>query len=859
MNFLKRLWVSCLVLGFVNLLTGQENAREELTKVKLHQLLELKVASAKQYSNPYADVELLIELTTPEGKKLTHFGFFDGNNQWKIRFSPDRQGRWSYKYWFTDQKEKVAGEFLCIQGDGLGLVCKNELNPFWLGRSGSPKTLFRSFHVGDRFFATNWDDPLNPDDGNARTAFLDWLQENKYNMLSIASLFTNRNEKGRGEGWQTPKLWPIVPEEYQKMEIILDELYKRDITVFPFAGFFGARGAWPVNPEEQEVYVKYILARVGHYRNLMLAVAGPEPFWRKNRNQYYGEMRLVDIKRLGSFIDSLDVHNHILTVHNEKRASQYGDPFIDEPWYDMSTLQGPTTVDCDKLYAGLTSNHHRYKPVFAQETLWAGNEFHPKYTDDQIRKNVYSILFAGAILNFADMNGNSSTGFTGNLNLAERKQHKHDIVRKVWDWFETIPFHQMKNRQDLVKQGFCLANEGQEYYVYLDTIGEVELFIDFPYGFQAEWINAQNYSDVRKVDATKTPKGAAVYNTPKDGNDWILHVYAQKPQVIATGNFPDLAVDAGGNIHVAYNRGGLKYKKYDAKAKKWLPEQVLDCECYNVKRSDPDIVVDSKGNPHIVCGKDYIGMYDGKWKKSQPGIIRDVELAIDKYDNLYVNHREGNNGGYIGFKTKKPGTIEWETLPDPDQKHKGDNNHVYPDIFIASESQIHLVQRHGPEVEVTYRFSPDGGKTWTIDEPVVNERSEAPHIVAENSGVVYIATGNGLVYERNLDGKWNLIGRKVNARSRMQPELGIDSQENIYLTAFGGRYNTRFKSVWMGENIIGSITGKPVGFVETAGAQDYAVVVWEEGKGNADEGLEDDASIVIGILYPDGRLVGLSE
>jgi hypothetical protein len=48
-----------------------------------------------------------------------------------------------------------------------------------------------------------------------------------------------------------------------------------------------------------------------------------------------------------------------------------------------------------------------------------------------------------------------------------------------------------------------------------------------------------------------------------------------------------------------------------------------------------------------------------------------------------------------------------------------------------------------------------------------------------------------------------------------------------------------------------------MGFVETAGYKDFSYVVWEEGTGNADEGLEEDAKIVVGILYPDGRIVGL--
>ena len=62
----------------------------------------------------------------------------------------------------------------------------------------------------------------------------------------------------------------------------------------------------------------------------------------------------------------------------------------------------------------------------------------------------------------------------------------------------------------------------------------------------------------------------------------------------------------------------------------------------------------------------------------------------------------------------------------------------------------------------------------------------------------------------------------------------------------------------MGEKHLIPVTNhQNIGFVETAGFRDFACIVWEEGSGNADEGLSEDASIVVGILFPDGRVVGL--
>lgn len=496
----------------------------ELQEVGIWELFEYSLRRQSPVDDPYTGTALQVELAKPDGSKVRTWGFYDGDTTWRVRFAPNQYGVWSYRIWFSDTPDEVIqGSLACVPSDTPGMVCLYEENPFWLGHKGSQYRLLRSFHVGDRFFADNWDDPDDPHDGNARERFLDWFTQNGYNMLSIASHYLNREEAGRGEGWSTPDLWPLNYREYRKMERILDELLARNIVVFPFGGFFGAKADWPTDPEEQELYVRYTLARIGHYPNVVLNVAGPEPFWRMQRSQYQWAMQLDDLRRLGRLIRRLDVHEHVLTVHNEKRASHYGDPFLFEDWYDMATLQGPTTVDREALFAGLAANHAPQKACYAQETLWYGNKNHPRYTDDDLRRNAYAILFAGAVLNFADMDGNSSSGFSGTMDFDQLHQDKHEIVKAVWDWFETIPHHTMRTRQELVRNGYCLAREGEEYYIYLDSENELKMHLGYPYAFKSEWINAIDPNDVRL--GPQLSEDVQVW-TPDRKGQWILHLWA---------------------------------------------------------------------------------------------------------------------------------------------------------------------------------------------------------------------------------------------------------------------------------------------------------------------------------------------
>lgn len=469
---------------------------------------ERTITNQKSYGDPYRDVTLNIIYTKPDGSTVKFWGFYDGGPRWIIRFMPDQPGLWRYDAQFNDGTPGISGSFQCVKSDIPGMISKDQSNPLWFGYKGGKHVLLRSFHVGDRFFAANW-----PDENRKR--FLEWLQEQGYNMLSIASHYLNRDSEGRGKGWLTPDLWNEEsqspnPREYQKMEAILDTLAAQKIIVFPFAGFFGRDSDYPTDPADQSRYTKYTLARIGSYWNLLFNIAGPEP-------RLKGKPFLVDdLDRLGKEIQKLDVFGHMLSIHNRTGD----DDFKEKDYTSYGTLQGPKTIDREKLSLILFKNHHPNKPLYAQETLWAGNKFHPKYTYEDLRKNAYVLMMSAATINFADMNGNSSSGFSGSMDMAQRDQKCHDIIKNVWDFFETIPFWRMSPRQDLVDNGYCLAEPGRRYLVYLESGGEVNISIG-PDEYSVKWINARDTN--RRIDDKPTKNGQNL-QSPLDDDDWLVYL-----------------------------------------------------------------------------------------------------------------------------------------------------------------------------------------------------------------------------------------------------------------------------------------------------------------------------------------------
>lgn len=342
---------------------------------------------------------------------------------------------------------------------------------------------------------------------------------------------------------------------------------------------------------------------------------------------------------------------------------------------------------------------------------------------------------------------------------------------------------------------------------------------------------------------------------------------AQNIGKVATGNYPDIAVDSKSNIHIVYNYNGLKYKRYNATDSTWGDEMDVACDCDWVGRQDPDIVIDSLDRPHVLCGNFYARLVDGVWKKINPftsiNRIRDSELAIDAADNIYLVHRQGFSSGHIALQRINAHEETWEKLSDPD---KGDDygdisNHVYTDIAISPvDSSIHIVQRHGPDkpYEIAYRYASHEDFIWAR-ENVDEDRKEAPHIIVNHSNTVFISAGNGNVFRRAGKNNWINEGRVIHAEERTQPEMCTDSMNNIYIACFGGEYNIRKEGKWgSGRNIPKQSAAPTIGFVESYGCKDYCYIVWEEGTGNADDGLAfSTASIYVAKLNADGTIEAL--
>ena len=90
-------WPSLTLLAVVAALAGPDaQAPGPTATVPRWGLFEAAFTSARPVTNPFQDVEFGVTFTSPSRGTRTVAGFWDGGSTWKVRFSPEEVGEWTY-------------------------------------------------------------------------------------------------------------------------------------------------------------------------------------------------------------------------------------------------------------------------------------------------------------------------------------------------------------------------------------------------------------------------------------------------------------------------------------------------------------------------------------------------------------------------------------------------------------------------------------------------------------------------------------------------------------------------------------------------------------------------------------------
>lgn len=519
---------------------------------------ETKLQSYGSYGNPFQEADLDATFTAPSGQTHKTYGFWDGKDTWKIRFSPNETGKWTYKTSCSDKNNKgldqKTGSFTCSQADGKtrftqhGGVRVSADGRYFIHEDGTPFFWMADTAWNGALLSTSeeWDKYIGE---RTRQKFnaVQWVATQFRaapagdQMHQLAFTGTNKIE--------------IVPAFFQRMDQKVEALDKAGLLNVAVMLWAIQGGANPrVNPgvslpDDQAIKLaKYMVARWG----------GNHMAWILAGDSDYRGPKAERWKKIGRAVFG-DIQHGPVTLHPGGMQWIWNE-FKDERWYDFVGYQSGHGDD-DAALRWLTEgppaeywSHLPHRPFINLEPPY---ENHIAYqskkpiTADVTRRAMYWSLLntptAGVTYGGHGVWGwddgtkpptdHPTTGtpmpWQKALTMpgAEQVKYMHDFfaTNDFWRLRPTPPFVVNNPGKNDAKRYISAArgDDKDVMIVYIPEERTIEIKLDsLPPSPQISWFSPRN-GETSPAVAVVT-QDTVQFPTPSEG-DWLLLMRSGKP------------------------------------------------------------------------------------------------------------------------------------------------------------------------------------------------------------------------------------------------------------------------------------------------------------------------------------------
>ncbi len=289
-------------------------------------VLEIALEARHEYPDPLHEVAVQATFTDPEGKPRQVDAFWDGEDTWRIRFSPDMLGTWSWRTLSNVADaglSKQSGEFNCVAYEGDNPLYRH--GPLRVAASRSylehrDSTPF--FYLAD----TAWNGPLRSHPGDWQS-YLE--QRREQNFTAVQFVTTQWRAYQEKQAFSMNERLSIEPTFFQRLDPKLGAINQAHMVAVPVLLWsYGPTDPGLALPEGAAMMLaRYLLARWGAY-NVIWILAGD--------GDYRGE-RAERWKRIGREVFGRQ-HDRPVTMH--PMGLHWVEPeFRDEQWYDFIGYQ----------------------------------------------------------------------------------------------------------------------------------------------------------------------------------------------------------------------------------------------------------------------------------------------------------------------------------------------------------------------------------------------------------------------------------------------------------------------------------------------------------------------------------------
>jgi hypothetical protein len=459
----SRFFVALCALGF-GLTTAAAPAGAAVTVEQYH--IHDFAFQAHVSGNPF-DVELRGEFTGPGGKRLSVPGFYDGNDTWKIRFSPPAVGKWSLRTVSAvpalNGKSEPAITATANTNTAIhGNLMVDKLHPYhFVYQDGS--RFFMMGYEADWLAEADMKDP----DRKVMHHLIDQIAARGFNWV-VTNLFAQDTSwsKGNQNQWDygPPPMYvfggtndnpdhSVMNTDYFKIyDGMVQALQDKGIIANVMVKVYNKGVNWPApGSKDEERYYRYVTARYQAYSNIVWTFS-KEEFNEPNKPL---ERRLIEVIR------STDAYHHMTSTHTDGQFTwdpKLGARVLD---FDLDQEHGAHWQDKAAFERALYKRPYVNSELYYEIGVDDLPTYGPRNPWQQMIAGAYQVYLSGGY--FAYYYGNTAW----DLVKPDPEPPGMAPMQYLKDNLSTLPYWTMEPMPQLAVGGPCLARPGQVYACYV--------------------------------------------------------------------------------------------------------------------------------------------------------------------------------------------------------------------------------------------------------------------------------------------------------------------------------------------------------------------------------------------------------
>jgi hypothetical protein len=352
---MKNLFTILTIIILSGIFYGCGQQQEE-TSVEQWGVYEI-LLNGPSSGNPYMDVEFSAVFQNGE-QQFSVPGFYDGDGNYRIRFSPARQGRWTYR---TESNlaelSGKKGSFRCVSPVGNNHGPVKIINTYYLQYAdGTP-----FYSVGTT--AYQWTSVKQ----KIQAKTLETLSEAPFNKIRMCVFPKSYRYGNDTEPWIYPferegdkndfskPNYAFFQNFDQRVKQLMEMGIQADVILFhPYDKW----GYSEMGNENNERYVRYMIARISAYRNVWWSLA--------NEWDVPSIKEAIDWEGIGMLLQEEDPHQRFRGIHNWYASE---DHFYDHsrPWITHVSAQ------TSQFYNAIKWRERYKKPLLFDEMRYEGD------------------------------------------------------------------------------------------------------------------------------------------------------------------------------------------------------------------------------------------------------------------------------------------------------------------------------------------------------------------------------------------------------------------------------------------------------------------------------------------------------